>query len=110
MVFEKSFCPNQYNGIGCQSFNILIIYLTWARAFCITVLKAGLEAQVTIALRASVCPRPVAVESKIISISTRFDLARFWLTDLISDIVRYRIGNSCLLVRKPHFNLTRRVG
>ena len=34
MVFERSFYPNPFNGIGCQSFNFLIkTYLFFHRSF-----------------------------------------------------------------------------
>ena len=78
--------------------------------FCLIVAKASRNVEVTAAIEALVCPRTFAGEGKIISICTWFNSARFWLTDLISDIVRYRIGNSGLLVWKTHFNLTRRIG
>ena len=79
--------------------------------FFITAAKAAPQTfQLPQPKKALMCPRPSTGKGKIIGISTRFNPARFWLTDVTRDIVRFCIGNGGLLVWKPHFNLTRRIG
>ena len=55
------------------------------------------------------CPCPTAGVGKIIRIRTWSDAPRFWLNHLIGDVMCLGISDRSLFIRKPHFDLSRRI-